>query len=543
MQTVVGRRTVDLLASELRALGTRRIYGLPGGGSNTDLIDAAADAGIDFVLTHTEGAAAFMSAAEGELTGRPGVCLATLGPGAASMANGLAHALLDRAPLLLFTDRHPDSARARFQHQTLDHETLLRPVTKWSTTLEPATALFTFREALRICLHPPAGPVHLDLSTPVGQAEAALLPAPSPTIGQATAIDGAGLAAARDIVEAGRRPALLVGLAARDDATARAVRAFAVRFGLPVLSTYKGKGVFPERHELAAGIVTNGVIEDLILGRADVVLAVGLDSVELLPRPWRWSPPLIVLTPVPLDQRHVPSSVELRGEPSIWLAALAEELAATGFASAWTVEEIATCRREMERQLQLPAEGGLAPWRVVQVARAAAPPGTIATVDAGSHMFPSTIFWTADEPRSFLISNGLSTMGYALPAAIAASLVRPEQPVVCLTGDGGLSINVSELETAARLRARVVVVVFNDGALSLIKIKQEEKAAIPRGLDFAPVDWAKIADGFGVRAERISSEAELERALAEAMVASGPVLIDVPIDARTHLPTLRAIRG
>jgi len=239
---------------------------------------------------------------------------------------------------------------------------------------------------------------------------------------------------------------------------------------------------------------------------------------------------------------HIPHVVELRGGAARWLEQLEGTLVAADWTSAWTR---AAPPSAWLRPEDLVAEGnhGVSPVDVARIARELAPAGSIATVDAGSHMFAATQFWLTEGPLRFLISNGLATMGYALPAAIGASLASPGDIVVCFTGDGGLAMVTGELETAARTGARVVVLAFNDATLNLIKIKQEKRSETTTGLDFNRIEWAPIARAMGVDAYEASSPAELRSALTAAFEGKGPALIDVKLDPSGYSQLLDTIRG
>jgi acetolactate synthase-1/2/3 large subunit len=542
MPAAVQLRVVDAIVEELWEAGIRRIYGMPGGGSNMHLIDAAVKRGCDFVLVHHEPAAMFMAAGEAEVSGIPGVCLATLGPGVANSINGLAHCKLDQIPLLLITDRANDDA---YLHQQIDHGSLVRAAVKSSETIEPDTARLVVRRAIARTLEAPYGAVHLDLSPRVSSAEAGpggQGPSRTLTAGDSST-DTRAVAAAADVFGHSSRPVLLVGLGARNPDTVQAVRSFVQKLEIPVLATYMAKGVVDEADRLFAGLVTNGTLEGRVLRHADSLLAVGFDTVELMPGPWRWPLPTVTIGHEVVNRRHIPATVELSGNPGALLRELEKIMVATGWRTGWNPDALPSARPRVD-ELKPPEGGnGIAPADVVRVARRLAPQGTVATVDAGSHMFPATLFWETERPRRFLISNGLSTMGFALPAAIGASLACEDDLVVCFTGDGGLAMVVGELETAARLGVRVLVVVFNDQSLNLIKIKQEQRGETTVGLDFGTIDWAAVATGMGVDAFRVSDVAELEAEFARAVTSQGPTLIDVRVDPAGYPRMLEVIRG
>jgi acetolactate synthase-1/2/3 large subunit len=508
---------------------------MPGGGSNMAIVGAANEVGIEFVLVHHEPAAMFAAAGESEACGIPGVCIATVGPGVASCMNGLAHSRLDQVPLVLITDR-PDSEI--FLHQRIDHAGLVREVVKRSERVDPSSPRAAVRRALAEATRSPAGPVHLDLSPSVAAADAA---ADATAAVPSTPLPGGDLAAAAAVIEACVRPVVLAGIGARSGRTPAALRSFVERFGVPVLTTYKAKGVLAEDHLWAAGLVTNGVLEGRVLDAADAILTVGFETVELMPGAWPWRRPTVAIGHVEPNE-HIPYEVELHGDPAHWLEQLEQALATAAWTSAWATEGPPSAWLTPE-EVEADGAGGISPVDVVRIARELAPAGSIATVDAGSHMFAATQFWLTDQPFRFLISNGLATMGYALPAAIGASLASAGTHVVCFTGDGGLAMVTGELETAARTGARVVVLVFNDATLTLIKTKQEKRGGTTTGLDFNRIDWAPIARSMGVAAFDAASPDQLRGALTAAFDAPGPALIDVTLDSSPYPLLLDKIRG
>jgi acetolactate synthase-1/2/3 large subunit len=463
----------------LQRAGVRRLFGMPGGGGNADLVQAAGDLGLPFTLAHTETASALMACAQAEITGSPGACLATLGPGAASIVNGVAHAALDRVPLIVITDP-PD---AKYPHQRLPQQKVLAPLVKWSGS-DP-------EEALAAATTPPYGPVHLE-------AGAETLRTQPPPL--APSVPAAEIPA--------KRPVMLVGLGARDTLP----REFCESRSVPALATYKAKGVIPDSHPWFAGVLTNGALERPVLEQADVFVTAGFDEVELLPRPWPYRQPR-----VPMDRAVI--------------------------ASTWTPEEVQSLAAAQRAAMRPAVEDDeLAPHRVVEIV-AGSYAGARLTVDAGAHMFPAMALWPARAPRGVLISNGLSTMGFALPAAIGAALLDPAQPVVAFTGDGGLLMCLGELRTAARERLRLRIVVFDDGELSLIKLKQEQRGYRTEPTSIGEIEWQFLACGFGVLGRRAATESGLKRALAETAAHEGPVLIAARISTRTYPELMRALRG
>jgi acetolactate synthase I/II/III large subunit len=513
----------DVIVRQLRDAGVRALFGVPGGGSSLDLIDAAHRIGLPFVLTATETAGAISAIAQTEVTGCPGACLTGLGPGAAAVVNGIACAFLDRAPLVVITDSHPASADGS-DHQRLDQRALLRPITKLSTAITANSAARTVAEAIACALAHPRGPVHIDCAadqmTIVPQSAAAAQPESRPSAAPRRASSALSTAAGRELFER-TRPVLIAGLGARHPSDAVAIRSFLSSRRVPGLVTYKAKGVVPDDDPWFAGVFTNGALEQSILADADLIIAAGLDRVELLPRPW-------------LPQQPV---VDIDGDIADGLQRLVRLLPP----SDWPDDDIHV-RVAAQRARLDTSSGGLSPASVARLAAAAFPDARV-TVDAGAHMFPATLLWPIRQPGGFLISNGLSTMGFALPAAIGASWVDRERPVVAVTGDGGLAMCAGELGTLARERLRVVVVVFNDRSMSLIDVKQRQRGFDRVGVGLGDIAWAAVARGFGLEAHTATTAEELERALSGARQRPAPTLIDVRIDPAPYEQMLRIVRG
>jgi acetolactate synthase-1/2/3 large subunit len=352
------------------------------------------------------------------------------------------------------------------------------------------------------------------------------------------------------MIRKARRPLVVAGLQCRA-ADSKWLRAFCEALPAPLLTTYKAKGAIPDPHPLAMGVFTGGALEEPVVRRADLIITFGLDTVELIPRRWPYSAPVLNLArcassdpglTVSGGGGYFTPACEVVGDLAMILEDLAPRLGRGEARADWDVAEIDRLKRERLGALEV-AVPGLAPHRVVQLTREFTPAGTIATVDAGAHMFPATAYWHAVELGECLISNGLATMGFALPAAIAAQLVHPDRRVVCFTGDGGLMMVAAELETAARLKLPIVIVVFDDGALSLIEIKQAQKGYAGASMRYEGPDLAALARAFGFRVFAASDEAGFKSALIAAQTGAGPSLIDARIDASGYRRTLEIVRG
>ncbi len=523
----------DVIADALRGHGVERIFGVPGGGSNLEIIEACAQRDIDYVLTHTETAAAIMAAVTGELTGTPGVVTTGLGPGAAAAANGVAYAALDRAPLLVLTDCYRPGDHDRITHQKIDHGQMFAPLTRAAGRADAANCRALLDDLLQAALTPPFQPVHCDLSA----LDAA---APVEAGGGAAVRNGAqegpanDLDAAQALVASARRPVIVAGVQARNGAAAEALVQLAEALACPVMTTYKAKGVYPDDGPRHAGLFTGGKTEAPWLRDCDLMILYGVDPVELVASPWPYAMPVLELAVAAVRPHYADIAVSLCGA----LAPLARGVAGAARAANWPRDP---------RPVAFPdagsgGDGGaLSPLALARAAAAALPDARV-TVDAGAHMLAPMSVWTARRPFDVQISNGLSTMGFAVPAAIATALAEPGQHVVAFTGDGGLAMCLAELATAARHALPVTVVVFNDARLALIDAKQEQRGFAPRGMRYPALDFALAARGLGCRAVKVANPSELEAAFAEAD-GDGPLLIDAVVDPSGYRAMFEAIRG
>ncbi len=514
------REIARALIGAMRAHGTDRIFGLPGGGPNLEKLAAGLEAGLPFILAHGETAAAIMAGTYGHLTGSPGLAICTRGPGIASATNGLAQATLDRYPLVVVSDTVTADTRHRVGHQKFDQTALTAPVTKWSGTLGQRQPHAVADAAARLALAGPPGAVHLDLD-PSAPGDAPPV-APRP-------VDTLDLTPARDMLAASRRPVVIVGSGAAP--WAAGVRDFVAQLGAPVLTTYQAAGIIPEADTV--GRFTGGATERPTLAAADLVVAIGVDTVEPMPFPWTYSVPVLALLAWPDPTDYFPDRVEAVGEIGDLLAQL------TPPSTEWNPLTKTELRASARSSVLSAAGGGFSPLDAVGTMIEGAREGTVLTVDAGAHFLAVMPIWPVSEPGDLLISNGLATMGFAIPAAIGAALARPERPVLAIVGDGGASMTLAELETLARLGLDVTVAVFNDSALSLIEIKQTEGQGGPAAVRYRPTNFATIASGFGLASTVVATPTQLKH----AMRRPGPALVDLRINPGAYRELIRVTRG
>ncbi|PWJ20598.1 thiamine pyrophosphate-binding protein [Jannaschia seohaensis] len=524
----------EVLIGALHARGTQRIYGVPGGGSSLDLIAAAEALGMTFVLTRTENAAVMMAAADADLTGAPGAVLTTKGPGLAQAMNGIAHAALDRAPVVVITDGFSEALARYVTHQVFDQKAMSAPVVKGYSRLEsddPAGEIAALIDTAQAGVQ---GPVHIELTGAAARRVVPVAARPSSPEDSAALPD---LSQAHALLAQAKRPVVVVGLEARGEAPE--TLAFVESLGCPVLTTYKAKGIIPDDHPARVGLFTGGAAEAPTIDQADLIVLVGLDPVELILQPWRYEVPVLDIA----KNRHRPHYVEATAELHGPLAPVLTALAGRNASGGWSMDEIAALREGQRAKIGFPGSTGITAQTIVEQAAEAFGPEARITVDAGAHMLSATAFWPAMRPNDVQISNGLASMAFALPAGIAAALAEPGTRALAFTGDGGLKMCIGELATAVQYEADVTVIVFNDGALTMIDLKQQSRGLAPAGVRWPRTDFAAVARGFGCAAWRVSTVEEYNAALAAARETKGPSLIDVVLDPKGYAAQLKAMRG
>ncbi|MPY70024.1 MAG: hypothetical protein GEU92_08050 [Alphaproteobacteria bacterium] len=531
--------TVEVLVDAFNEAGTPFIVGHPGGES-VEMMEAARKAGMRFIFIKQETAGAMLASTWGEITGSPGVCLSTRGPGASNMINGVTHAFLDRCPLIAITDSYPAHTYETGLRQRLNQLALYAPVTKWNTTIGAKTVRQQVRRAIRVATSGTPGPVQFDLPADQTTCEAETLLAEPPLRADIVPLapDRNGLKRPLEMLDAARKPILLVGIGALWCRAAAEVLALAEKLGAPVLTTTKAKGAIAEDHPLSAGALIGGVIERDLVSRADLIVTVGLDAVELQPKPWPYTAPVMSLASTPGLDALVPAAPEVIGDLKPLLAGLAEW--AKGGAG-WGEEAARDYRARLNAALDVPANG-LTPQGVLEVSRAVLPRETVATCDAGASRMLVVQKWGAFGPREFLACNGLGSMGFAVPGALGARLAYPDRPVVAFTGDGGLLMALAELQTAARENLPIIVVVFDDEEIGLIRVKQEIKQIRPYGVGIGGMDWEKLAQGFGVDGVTVDTETALGDALIAALASGRTTLIGARIDGSGYVAQFNALR-
>jgi acetolactate synthase-1/2/3 large subunit len=528
-------KTCDLLVKCLENEGVEYVFGIPGE-ETLDIMDSLGRSNISFVLARHEQAAAFMADAYGRLTGKPGVCLSTLGPGATNLLTGIADAFLDRAPLVAITGQADQGRIHKESHQYIDIVKNFATVTKWNTRIElPEVVAEVVRKAFKIAAMEKPGPVHLELSEDIAiqKVEKIYQTTIPPITPRRSSPDRQSLRQASELIENSVQPVILAGNGVVRKNVAARLTEFAETFGIPVLTTFMGKGAVSAASECYVGTMGLGQdrhITDLF-SKTDLVVAVGYDPVEYSPCKWN---PGVDKKIVHID--YTTSEVDVHYVPEVEIISDVKE-------TLELLEGMTSCNKKdpyvshlRQELLETFEQGGsldswpLKPQRVLHALRKALAAEDIAISDVGTHKMWMAKFYPVYAANTLLMSNGFASMGFALPAAIAAKLVHPDRKVAAVCGDGGFLMNVQEMETACRLGLDIVIIVFNDGGYDLIKWKGAEKFGTTWGLDFTNPDFVKLAESFGAQGFSVRDSANLDSVLREAFSLRGPVIVDVPID-------------
>ncbi|MCY4519743.1 MAG: thiamine pyrophosphate-binding protein [Caldilineaceae bacterium] len=522
----------EVLARSLHDLGVRTVFGLPGG-ENVRILDALREQGVEFVLVRNESSAAYAASARWTLTGELQACLTTLGPGITHAAAGVGHLWLDRAGVVVISACTAEASGPMHTHQVLDQEHLMAPMVKAHIKVEPDN-IHAVRDVCSLATEGRPGPVYVQISNEVAGWPAAgggTDPEPRPAKPEP---DMDGVEKALALMARARRPVVVAGLGARDASLRISVQAVAGSLQAPIVATPKAKGIVPDSHPLAAGVIgltrTDPVYE--ILEQADLVIAVGFDVVELV-LPWEFDGALVWVAEWPNVDPPLPADVELTGNVAGHLGALAQ---AAESATGWIDTDFHAFRRD--RTVPAPkaaAEGRVSPQAVMRSLRRYSDPDAIMTVDVGSHKIHFALDWPTHDVSGFLLSNGLSCMGFGLAGAIGAATLDPGRQVLCVIGDGGLSMCVGELGLLRELGVNVKVVVMQDEALDLIRVAQLRAGSPVQGTEYGvSVDHARLAAAFGITGRRVTDDTSLDDAVRTACAQTGPYLVEVMLDPESY---------
>ena len=531
----------DLLVHCLEEEGIEFIFGVPGEENADFMMSLEKSRSIRFILTRHEQGAAFMAEIYGRLTGNPAGCLGTLGPGATNLITGVADANMDRAPMLVLTGQGSTERLHKESHQIMDVVGMFEPVTKWAVPILNANTIPEIvRKAVRLSRTEKPGAVHIELPEDVAKHESDAKPM-KPRRFRRYVADEKIIDKAFEMLKEAKRPVILAGNGCIRKQADRQLRAFCEKTGIGVISTFMAKGVVDVDDDYCLYTIGLGSkdLPALVIDDADLVITLGFDMVEYHPRLWNPNGDKRIVhadfLPAEVDEHYNPE-VELIGELAHTLWAFNQRL--DGAELDFDLDGQRDMRRRMGEDLATHAdddtEGLVRPQKALWDARQVLGPEDILLSDVGAHKMWIARHYHCHEPNTCLIPNGFCSMGFALPGAIAASLVHPDRRILAVCGDGGFMMNVQEMETARRLNSNFVAMVWEDGGYGLIAWKQETEFERHTDLSFGNPDWLKLAAAFGWHGYRVERSIDLAPTLEKAFNDEGPSLVIVPIDYREN---------
>ena len=525
-------KTSDLFVKALESEGVEYIFGIPGE-ENLDLLNSLKDSKIRLVLTRHEQAAGFMAATYGRLTGKAGVCLSTLGPGATNLVTPAAYAQLGAMPMVMITGQKPVKTSKQGQFQIVDVVSMMKPLTKYTRQIQSGNAVpAAVREAFRLAREERPGAAHLELPEDIAreQTDASLL---VESMTRRPLADEKSIQTAVDLISSARQPLLLVGAAANRKTTCRMLNKFVERTRIPFFTTQMGKGVIDERNPLFLG---NAALSDhdflhRAIEKADLIVNVGHDVVEKPPFFMDKETRVIHINFISasVDAVYFPQ-VEVIGDIANSVRRISEGVDKD---CSWDFDLFNEIKDSIEGQIRNHIDDEsfpIVPPRLVSDIRKVMPSDGIIALDNGMYKIWFARNYRAHQTNTVLLDNALATMGAGLPSAMAAKLVHPERSVVAICGDGGFMMNSQELETAKRLGLNLVVVVLNDGGYGMIKWKQGQEGFDDFGLDFGNPDFVMQAQSYGASGHRVGAAGELAPLLENCLNEQGVHVIEVPVD-------------
>jgi len=536
----------DLFVQCLENEGMEYIFGVPGEENAHFVQSLKTSDKIRFVLTRHEQGAAFMADVIGRLTGKPAGCIGTLGPGATNLATGVADANMDRAPLICLTGQANSKRQHKESHQVMDVVGMFKPITKWAQAIiHPENIPEVIRKAFKIAQTEKPGACHIELAEDIAQMEATSTPVPHQRLRRPVPADKV-VDQAWELINNAKKPVILAGNGCVRKRAANQLRTFAEKSGIGVISTFMGKGavdIDADYSLCTVGLQSRDYVS-LAIEQADVVICLGYDLVEYHPRLWNAKKDATIVhcdfLPAVVDDNYR-VSVEVVGDlaHTLWMlnARFDEDRPSYDLPQQSLIRE--KMLADFAEWKDDDAVGAIKPQKVLWDVRQALGPKDVLLSDVGAHKMWIARYYQCHEPNTCLISNGFCTMGFALPGSMGAKLVRPDQRVLSISGDGGFLMNVQEMETAKRLNLNIVAMVWQDGGYGLIKWKQDNEFGNHTDLDFTNPDWTKLADAFGWNGHWVENSADLAGVLEKAFQEEGPSLIALPIDYREN-PKLTA---
>lgn len=511
--------SADIIACYLSEAGVKRAFGIPGG-EVLAVIDALADHDIEFMLVKHENAGGFMAEGTYHASGAPGVLIATLGPGVANAINFITNAHQDRVPVLFITGCLDGKEAMTYTHQIFDHQALLAPITKATLKVADGAVEETIDKALAIAMDEPPGPVHIDVPISIAtamQMERPVVKRCKPSYGIPS---DQNLATIRAAIGAAERPIAIAGVGVLQQQAENALALFLKTHNIPLITSYKAKGILPEDHLLALGATGLSAKSESVLlplvKRSDLLLLFGYDPIEMRPG-WRnvWSSDTLVIELSTLVNTHYmhQSNRHLYCDLRPSLAKLSASL--INAKAHWNGGEIKSA--QLANRIAFHSEMPWGPHAIANIARRLLPGDTIATVDTGAHRILLSQLWVCNKPRSLFQSSGLCTMGVAVPIALGYKLTRPEATVVAFTGDAGMEMVLGDLATVRDSGLPIIIIIFVDESLALIELKQRGMQLDNVGVDFQSTDFVSIGKAYGFHSAWIDDENHYETELEAAL--------------------------
>ncbi len=534
----------DLFVKALEKEGVEYIFGVPGE-ENLDLLESLSKSSIRLILTRHEQGAGFMAATYGRLTGKPGVCLATLGPGATNLVTPAAYAQLGAMPMLMITGQKPIKKSKQARFQIIDVVDMMRPITKYTKQIVNGSVIASnIREAFRLATEERPGAVHLELPEDIAQEETEdtvfevvghIIPKP----------DDAAIEAAVDLIKQAKMPLLLIGAGANRKVTCDALADFVNESGIYFFTTQMGKGVIDERHPqyLGTAALSSNDFLHAALDESDLIINVGHDVIEKPPFFMKKGGKKVIhvnFAPAEVDPVYFPQ-LNVVGDITTAVQKLTEKITKT---SNWDFSFYQKVKAEVAGHLSKYFEDErfpTLPQRLVNLLRKKLGDKDVITLDNGVYKIWFARNYTCYQPKTLLLDNALASMGAGLPSAMTVNLLYPDKKVVAVCGDGGFMMNSQELETAVRLGLNLVVIVLNDQSYGMIKWKQEDMGFKDFGLDFKNPDFVQYAQSYGAHGYRPESDQELQQVLEKTLHSPGVHLIDLQVDYSLNHPILNVL--
>lgn len=534
----------DLFVKSLENEGVEYIFAVPGE-ENLDLLQSLKNSKIQLVITRHEQGAGFMAATYGRLTGQPGVCLSTLGPGATNLVTPAAYAQLGGMPMVMITGQKPIKKSKQARFQIIDVVDMMRPITKYTKQIVNSSNIASqVREAFRLSMEEKPGAVHLELPEDIAQEDC------SDTVFEAVGHiipkpDDHAVEKAVEMIHQAKRPLLLIGAGANRKITCNALREFVDATGIYFFNTQMGKGVIDERHEKYLGTAALSSKDFVHAGieAADLIINVGHDVIEKPPFFMQEGGKKVIhinFSPAEVDPVYFPQ-LNVVGDITNAIKKLTEKVTRQHH---WETDFFEKVKNEVKGHLAKYFEDQrfpMLPQRLVNLLRKKLSSEDIITLDNGIYKLWFARNYECHKPNTLLLDNALASMGAGLPSAMMVNMLLPDKKVLAVCGDGGFMMNSQEMETAVRLKLNLTVIILNDSAYGMIKWKQEDMGFEDFGLDYGNPDFVKYAESYGAKGHRPGSDAEFQQILDKCLAAKGVDLIDLPVDYSLNHPILNVM--